>query len=595
MASEAENRAGLQQLTTGNNPSYATIKARYPGSWMEDVTALSTRLGVPVNNIIAKNPWLQDNNFVANNNDYAVLLLTGSNPGGTGSNVASGNQNQLMNGYYATNNWVFPLGVGTWYVSQGYKSSHTGLDLTTGTPGKIKGAPIYASKAGTIVQSYESTSWGFTILIRHDDTIDESGNCYYTRYAHMEALPTQKVGDKVSQGDKLGTVGNTGKSTGYHLHYHIYWTSATRTDYANFNGSATFGVDPNTIEDYPGKPWTENNYSTVEYTKSPLVTDEMMETIQKAVRGDATMNEINGLKEALVTAIANDQNIDLTSTLGGFLRDFVDAQLDSIIENGYSSALQLLQGGDFQNVWNNFAQTVVDNAIYYVQNKINIVINQAIAGVIAIGDAAVVQAKSDLKNWIFEVTKLDPNSNTAQQLGTYLDGYVDGIINNGWSAVTTLISTGDVKTAVNVFLEETKDFSIDYMCNVFTHGVTTAIVSYMPQHINDPDLANIATSLAIGCTNTLINSVGQVLKGDISLEQAAKNVVVSLVSSAVSVGISYVAPIVSTTVTNWIIAGLEGIGVAVGGVAGGIIGGAVGVVINTVFNWVGNKLLGWLF
>ena len=38
---------------------------------------------------------------------------------------------------------------------------------------------------------------------------------------HMENAPTQKIGDAVNEGDQVGTVGNTGRSEGPHLHYQI--------------------------------------------------------------------------------------------------------------------------------------------------------------------------------------------------------------------------------------------------------------------------------------------------------------------------------------------------------------------------------------
>lgn len=286
-ATPEDNLTGFRNTLQANNNCYTAIKVQYTGSWMDDINNISKLVGIPVTTLLQLNPWLVGNKFVANNHDYVIIQI------GQGSSSVSGNnQNTVVDGYYATNSWVFPLGVGSWYCSTGYKNSHKALDLTTGTPGQIQGAPIYAAKAGTVVQSYKSDSWGNTILIRHDDTKDSAGNCYYTRYAHMEALASQAVGSKVSQGDKIGNVGNTGRSTGYHLHFQIYFTSATRTDYTNFNAAADFSVNPNNISDFPGIPWTEGKYTTVNYTKSTLVTDDMLNTINKAITGDATKTKL---------------------------------------------------------------------------------------------------------------------------------------------------------------------------------------------------------------------------------------------------------------------------------------------------------------
>ena len=264
MASADENLTGLKQTMTSNNAVYVTMKPQYTASWRNDIENIGNMVGMTPDQIKKLNPWLEQNNFKANNYDYVTLLLKQGATSGKGTN--SNAVNDIPTGYYATNSWVFPLGVGTWKCSQAFKQSHAGLDLVKSTPGAIAGSPIYASKAGTVVQAYTSDSWGNTILIRHDETTDSSGNCYYTRYAHMLSAPKVAVGDKVSQGDKIGAVGNTGKSSGAHLHFQIYFTSATRTDYTNFDGgskSYSFSVDPNSISDFPGIPWREGQSSQV--------------------------------------------------------------------------------------------------------------------------------------------------------------------------------------------------------------------------------------------------------------------------------------------------------------------------------------------
>ena len=126
------------------------------------------------------------------------------------------------------------------------------------------------------------------------------------------------------------------------------------------------------------------------------------------------------------------------------------------------------------------------------------------------------------------------------------------------------------------------------------HGLATAITAYIPTIIDNPEVSNVAVSLAIGISNTLIQSVGQIIKGDISLEQAGKNVIASLVTTGVSVGIKYATPVIS----NWVMIGittvLEGFGIALGGATGGV-SLIVTTLVSSTLNWIGNKLLGWLF
>ena len=94
----------------------------------------------------------------------------------------------------------------------GYTRQHTGIDFAAPT-----GTPIYAAGDGVIVQKYRSGSYGNYIKIRHNGTYD-------TAYAHMSRFAKHAQGHRVSQGDIIGYVGTTGRSTGPHLHYEIHKT-----------------------------------------------------------------------------------------------------------------------------------------------------------------------------------------------------------------------------------------------------------------------------------------------------------------------------------------------------------------------------------
>lgn len=78
------------------------------------------------------------------------------------------------------------------------------------------GTPIYAAAGGQVIIS-KSGGWnggyGNYIVIKHD-------NGSQTLYAHANTLSVS-AGEWVSQGDKIATVGNTGKSTGPHLHFEV--------------------------------------------------------------------------------------------------------------------------------------------------------------------------------------------------------------------------------------------------------------------------------------------------------------------------------------------------------------------------------------
>ena len=602
-----ENISGIKDSMSGNNAVFTTIKVQYPGAWNDDLTNLGNIIGMSPEDILKLNPWLAQNAFPANDHDYAVIQLKSGRSAGMGGNTGDG-INDFSNGYYVTDGWLFPLGTGTWFCTRGFvissnkKEDHKALDFTTGVPGGIAGAPVYASKAGTVVQCYTSDTWGNTILIRHDETGDET-NCYYTRYAHLISLPTQKVGDKVSQGDKIGAVGRTGTvsgSTGFHLHFQIYYTSKTRTDYTNFTAHAEFSVNPNSISKFPGIPWTKNKYSTVDFAKCEFITENDIEEFKRAIAGTEAENPMtesewkeftNGIVDKYLTGVKVNKN----SELGKYLNDFLHAQFDGIKQNGLEAVYNLMNGGNFFVTLQQFCESVVNNAIWYVENKVGEVL-------VGAGQTFVNNAKTGLKNWIYDHTNVDKNSELGQSLGNYLDGYIDTIVSLGWSAVRTAITTGDVRTAAEVLLVQTKNTSIDFVANAMVHGATTAIHAYIPTVITAENIASAATSIATGVINVTIQSVGGVLKGQISIEQAAKNIISQ---SVISITQIVYGQIVKPVLSDWISTGLTTLvkgtlaklGISLGAQAGGILGAAIGFIVGLILDYLFDlllrKLVGW--
>ena len=83
---------------------------------------------------------------------------------------------------------------------------HRGVDYSAST-----GTPVYASGDGKVTASGYSRSNGNYVYIQHDGR-------YMTRYLHLHKR-TVKAGERVKQGETIGTVGATGLATGPHLHY----------------------------------------------------------------------------------------------------------------------------------------------------------------------------------------------------------------------------------------------------------------------------------------------------------------------------------------------------------------------------------------
>ncbi len=91
---------------------------------------------------------------------------------------------------------------------QGAPAHHEAVDL-----GGMMGEPIHTTAPGKVVRAGRWGWYGNMVEIDH-------GLGFRTRYAHMDKIFVTK-GDTVRSGDRIGTVGNTGRSTGPHLHYEI--------------------------------------------------------------------------------------------------------------------------------------------------------------------------------------------------------------------------------------------------------------------------------------------------------------------------------------------------------------------------------------
>jgi murein DD-endopeptidase MepM/ murein hydrolase activator NlpD len=92
----------------------------------------------------------------------------------------------------------------------GYSLMHKGIDFAA-----PKGTPIFAAGGGRVVAAGRNGGYGNYIRIRH------SGE-YSTAYAHLSRFAKGiRPGQRVRQGQVIGYIGTTGRSTGPHLHYEV--------------------------------------------------------------------------------------------------------------------------------------------------------------------------------------------------------------------------------------------------------------------------------------------------------------------------------------------------------------------------------------
>ncbi|MCL2111156.1 MAG: peptidoglycan DD-metalloendopeptidase family protein [Clostridiales bacterium] len=103
-----------------------------------------------------------------------------------------------------------PLGrpLNSWYLSRSIGGGHFGADMLA-----PRGTPIFAAAHGTVSFSGWYGGYGNLVILDH-------GNGLQTYYAHCDTLNVS-VGQTVERGQQIATVGTTGRSTAYHLHFEV--------------------------------------------------------------------------------------------------------------------------------------------------------------------------------------------------------------------------------------------------------------------------------------------------------------------------------------------------------------------------------------
>ena len=124
--------------------------------------------------------------------------------------TASGNEVVQGDGQ-ATGNMAWPVPV-CHRVYQGYHRGHLAIDISSG-PIPVNNKPCVAADGGTVVYAGWNGGYGYYVKIDH-------GGGLQTTYAHLNAIHVV-VGQKVSRGQQVGLVGNTGWSSGPHLHFEV--------------------------------------------------------------------------------------------------------------------------------------------------------------------------------------------------------------------------------------------------------------------------------------------------------------------------------------------------------------------------------------
>ena len=176
---------------------------------------------------ISKGTYSDKSKFTANaiwaKGPSATMPVSISNPANW--------RNYISRGFTTGGSTVYKDGKDT-----GTTGAHLGIDFTSSA-----GEGIYAVADGQVVIARDTSAgsdYGNFVVIKH--TV--GGSTYYSFYAHLKDAPTLTVGQNITAATRVGTMGQTGNSTGVHLHFEM----RTCTEAANRSSCA---VDPSPFLD----------------------------------------------------------------------------------------------------------------------------------------------------------------------------------------------------------------------------------------------------------------------------------------------------------------------------------------------------------
>ncbi len=164
----------------------------------EDLWAIAHKYNIEINDIISENRLENPDNLPAGEE---ILI-----PVSFGQSIAGA--------ALAKNNWLLPLwptfGVVSSIFGPRDGRSHEGMDIAAS-----EGTPVRAVKGGQVVFAGERGTYGQTVIINH-------GGGLRTLYAHNSEIVVHR-GEVVAAGREIARVGNTGRSTGPHLHFELLY------------------------------------------------------------------------------------------------------------------------------------------------------------------------------------------------------------------------------------------------------------------------------------------------------------------------------------------------------------------------------------
>lgn len=110
---------------------------------------------------------------------------------------------------------------------------HCGFDIVSETSTSILGAAISNVYSGTVIQKGFNSTEGYYVRVRTDSVDPNTGNNLVVHYKHLQSSSPLTVNTFISKGANVGNTGNTGQSTGAHLHFQVNKIGINTYNYAS--------------------------------------------------------------------------------------------------------------------------------------------------------------------------------------------------------------------------------------------------------------------------------------------------------------------------------------------------------------------------
>ena len=210
-SSDAVQAGWVLTVPTSSAPrAAAPVKAgTYTVKDGENLTVIARRFGLSVTQLLGANPQYRGGKAVWAGAKLVIPPRTASVTASAVTVRATGSR---------PGRWAWPL-PGYHAISSDYgervldagPEMHYGVDIVA-----PHGTPVRAARSGRVLEARADLErgWGWTVVLEHPDG-------WITRYAHLSATLV-RAGELVVQGQPVGRVGNTGRSTGTHLHFGTY-------------------------------------------------------------------------------------------------------------------------------------------------------------------------------------------------------------------------------------------------------------------------------------------------------------------------------------------------------------------------------------